>query len=162
MLTYADVYCSIRASVRSAGALADSDAWTHCHLRHPHARLFRLLPGMLTYADVCWRRTSAGRMLTYADVCYFVFYQSPSQPRACEQKHYTERLLLLPGLTPLPLYYSIRPPPRYSVYLLYWYKRTHTDATGAARLARHNDARFTCFTGARVHILTQQALQGGC
>jgi hypothetical protein len=46
---------------------------------------------------------------------------------------------------------------RYSVYLLYWYKRTNTDAGG------HNkqppfaclSTQFTCFTGTNVQILTQ-------
>ena len=54
----------------------------------------------------------------------------------------------------------------YSVYLLYWYKSTHTDATaesgGAAKRSGANrvaftTSQFTCFTGTKVHLLTGTA-----
>jgi hypothetical protein len=51
---------------------------------------------------------------------------------------------------------------RYSVYLLYWYKSTNTDAAARRRLPRTfncGGTQFTCFTGTKVQILTQQALQ---
>ncbi len=48
---------------------------------------------------------------------------------------------------------------RYSVYLLYWYKSTNTDADGGAV----RGSRFWCtilyFTGTKVRILTQKAVQ---
>jgi hypothetical protein len=53
------------------------------------------------------------------------------------------RLTLLPRPTRLL-------PLRYSLYLHYWYKITNYDA--AAPL----NAQFTCFTGTKVHIMTQQ------
>jgi hypothetical protein len=43
----------------------------------------------------------------------------------------------------------------YSLYLLYWYKSTNSDAAGASAAMRTFD--FTCFTGTRVQILTQEA-----
>jgi hypothetical protein len=42
---------------------------------------------------------------------------------------------------------------RYSVYLLYWYKSTHTDA---ARGGAATGTQFTSFTGTKVQILTLQ------
>jgi hypothetical protein len=46
---------------------------------------------------------------------------------------------------------------RYSVYLLCWYKSTHTDACGGTRrtmLPPVTGTQFTCFTGTKVQILT--------
>jgi hypothetical protein len=42
---------------------------------------------------------------------------------------------------------------RHLVYLLYWYKRTNTDA--AATIGLNTDTQFTCFTGTKGQILTQ-------
>ncbi len=60
-------------------------------------------------------------------------------------------------------------PRRCSVYWLYWYKSTNTDADGGARCAlsaatvRRRSfsvhAQFTCFTGTKVPILTQKAVR---
>ena len=62
-------------------------------------------------------------------------------------------------------------PCRYSVYLLYGYKSTNTDAEGAAALTNsgarstrsftssHFSTQFTRFTGTKEQILTQKALQ---
>ena len=58
-------------------------------------------------------------------------------------------------------------PARYSVYLLYWYCRcsvyllyrynsTNTDAEGAFSVRRLPGTQFTCFTGTKVQILTQK------
>jgi hypothetical protein len=57
------------------------------------------------------------------------------------------------------------PAARYSVYLLYWYKSTHTEAEGAASAASRGSneakgsarcsAQFARFTGTKVLILTQ-------
>ena len=46
--------------------------------------------------------------------------------------------------------------PRYSVYWLYWYKSTDTDATRLESGAHGSSAgtQFTCFTGTKVQILT--------
>ena len=57
---------------------------------------------------------------------------------------------------------------RYSLYLLYWYKSTHTDAAAAATLGERTllqatgwgaplpgfSTQFTCFTSAKVQVLT--------
>ena len=57
-------------------------------------------------------------MLTYADVCWRML-QLASSP-SCAR---TMRRLGLPAVL------------RYSIYSLYWYKSTNTDAKGAARAA---------------------------
>ena len=46
-----------------------------------------------------------------------------------------------------------------SVSLRYWYKSTNTDAEGAAGAVCARVAQFTRFTGTKVPILTQKALQ---
>jgi hypothetical protein len=52
---------------------------------------------------------------------------------------------------------------RYSVYFLYWYKSTNHDA-GAAQQHRARcelaGAQVACFTGTKVHILTQVRRSG--
>ena len=51
----------------------------------------------------------------------------------------------------------------YALLVLYWYKCTNTDAE--VRCSRHPEcaglcaAQFTCFTGTKVHILTQKVLR---
>jgi hypothetical protein len=55
---------------------------------------------------------------------------------------------------------------RHSVYLLYWYKSTNTGAAKAVQLGSKGNScsvgtQCTCFTGTKVRILTQQALNGG-
>ncbi len=92
---------------------------------------------MLTYADVCWR------ILTYADVCLrflrkgLLAYLTAANARL---------LCTSPLLPPAPRGTSRDTPPttsapeaaaaaggalRFSVYLLYWYNSTNTDAAGA-------------------------------
>jgi len=47
-----------------------------------------------------------------------------------------------------------------SLYLLYWYKSTHTKVPvprGTLGIAAHAGPQFTCFTGTKVHILTLRA-----
>ncbi len=46
---------------------------------------------------------------------------------------------------------------RYSLYLLYWYKSTHTDAAAAATLGERTLLQATCAT--KVQILTQLLVQ---
>ncbi len=51
---------------------------------------------------------------------------------------------------------------RYSIYWLYWYKSTNTDAEGACFGAEGGalGTQFTGFTSTQVQILTQKALAG--
>ena len=93
---------------------------------------------MLTYADVC------GRMLTYAaQRCKVQARLRQSIPRARQ-----------------PPLLRRTPQGTHSLYLLYWYESTNTDAEGAAEMALRF-THFTCFTGTKVPILTQKALLQG-
>ena len=49
---------------------------------------------------------------------------------------------------------------RFSLYLLYWYESANTDAASFCWRSAAG-AQFTCFTGAKVQILTQKALLAG-
>jgi hypothetical protein len=50
---------------------------------------------------------------------------------------------------------------RYSVYLLYWYKSTNSDAAAAVAFLPNGAflaSEFTCFAGTKVQILTLMLL----
>ncbi len=78
---------------------------------------------MRTYADVC------GRMRTYADVCPAggagPADNTTNELSASAHSGNTEDDLNYGGIVRMR---------GYSLYLLYWYKRTNSDAGGAARL----------------------------
>jgi len=95
--------------------------------------------GPWVYAHVC------SRMLTYAHVC----------SRMLTDAVYCSNLASNAVHGAMSGYTGFR----WSLYLLYSYKSTHTDTWGAAASVKAVSTQFTCFTCTKVRILTPEEVQ---